>query len=315
MLVTTIRCRRRAHHDRVALCAGDSISRCASLAIRVLWLALLVSAPAARAQPALTEAYHVEVQPGTDDPAAAGHCGAEFADPLNASGAFLQRASDEVRSAVSTCTEEVGGPQALESCLTAMVSTTVDYVVFVDAANEQGTWVFRAEVFDTRRAAFVFTRDEVSTETSGRMAAREACDALGREFVGDDREVDQAFGLLEVMVGDPPVAQVWVDGEMRGMSGSQLALAPGTYEVEVRAADREVAVQTVTIERDRLAELRLTQLAWLPRTVVLRTNVAGADVLVEGVSVGTMPVSRELRLEVGAGAAAHRGAPRQARIG
>ena len=92
---------------------------------------------------------------------------------------------------------------------------------------------------------------------------------------------------LSVSMVEPERAVVLVAGRERGVSGELLTgIAPGETEVVIRAAGYRDRRQSVTFVADTTAKLESLSLESLPATLIVTSNVLGAEVLVDGQVVG-----------------------------
>ena len=118
------------------------------------------------------------------------------------------------------------------------------------------------------------------------LGAPEFADAVV-EFRVDGRGVEQE---LEVelhsahasvrVVSRPAGAQVWVDGEVRGVAPLELSLAAGVRRIELRLAGYAPAAAELEIEPGRVPELPPFELAPAPGKLQITSLPTGADVAV-----------------------------------
>ncbi len=101
----------------------------------------------------------------------------------------------------------------------------------------------------------------------------------------------QTTGTVSVTT-NPAGAQLLVDGVLRGTTPATLAIAPGAHTLVVRSEGTEPRTIPVTVT----AGAQVSQSLDLPRTapalgqLQIRTEPAGAQVLVDGVGRGVSPV-------------------------
>jgi hypothetical protein len=94
------------------------------------------------------------------------------------------------------------------------------------------------------------------------------------------------IGWLEVEI-DPPDARLIVNGrQIAPGPGGLLALLAGEHELRVEQEGFDPAVQSVTVGAGKTEPLRV-QLVPNARTIVLRTEPEGVEVLLDGNAVGT----------------------------
>lgn len=284
------------------------------LASLVALAASLLLATSAHAQgPALS--FHIA--PGEDGAVEglADDCGRSFADPLNQSGRLVMRASSEVAEVVSECTSELGSASFSRDCELAMATSTVDFIVLVEADEEGDEWYFRTSVLSPLRAATVWS-DDVFVSGTRRRATGDGCEELGNRFLGHlnieterptrrietDEPEEPTHSVLEVLDTTPTLVEVWVDGTNTGMSGGQLIVPSGEADIELRATGYQSYRQPVTLTPGQVLTLRGIALNVLPAQLAIASNVVGATVLVDGEALGTTPIGGELEVEVPAGA-------------
>ena len=266
---------------------------------------LLLAAPAAAQTPTLS--FHLAPQDSAVEGLAA-DCGTSFADPLNQSGRLVQRASSEVAEVMSDCTSEVANASFSRECELAMATSTVDYIVIVEADEDGDEWYFRASVLSPLRAATVWS-DDVFASGTRRRATVDGCEELGSRFVahlgfGEVQDVERtpdsepAQSVLEVLDTTPTLVEVWIDGVHAGMSGGQLIVPAGDAQIELRATGYQTHGQPVTFSEGQVLTLRGIALPALPAQLVVVSNVVGAQVLVDDVVVGTTPIGGALEVDV-----------------
>jgi hypothetical protein len=114
----------------------------------------------------------------------------------------------------------------------------------------------------------------------------------GRQlFSGTPAEAVETGSLT--ITTNPPGAQVFVDGEARGLSPVTLTLAAGSHKVELRGQG-EPRTMPVTInpgtEVSQYIELPAVAVAASTGQLQIRTEPAGARVTVDGAARGTSPM-------------------------
>ena len=284
--------------------AGAAPMRALALACVAVLAGLVSRAASAQDAPALS--FHIAAEGGAVEGLAEA-CGQSFADPLNQSGRLVQRASSEVAAVVSDCTSELGSASFSRECELAMATSTVDFIVLVEADEDGEEWYFRTSVISPLRAATVWS-DDAFVSGSRLRATADGCEELGRRFlshlnVGPSRvepepTEEPAFGVLEVLDTTPALVEVWIDGTHAGMSGGQLIVPPGAADVELRATGFQSYRQPTTIVAGEVVTLRSIALSVLPAQLAISANVAYADVFLDGIAIGTTPISGALEVEV-----------------
>lgn len=98
----------------------------------------------------------------------------------------------------------------------------------------------------------------------------------------------------------PAGAQVFINGELAGEAPFTEELETGAYALEVRLDGYETQHREVAIVagEPRILEIELQPLA-APGQLTLELDVTGAEVFVDGESVGTAPLEEPLALSVG----------------
>jgi hypothetical protein len=112
----------------------------------------------------------------------------------------------------------------------------------------------------------------------------------GRQFFGETSSV-AATGTLAITT-NPAGAQATVDGQLRGTTPLTLTLSPGPHTVVLRAgtADRSIPV-TIAAGTQVSQYIELPQAAATLGQLQIRTQPPGAKVTVDGVAVGTSPMT------------------------
>lgn len=160
----------------------------------------------------------------------------------------------------------------------------------------------RATVITSTATEIVQEKQTVRTVTTPRRSPRLIAFAVvliaivsGAGFAGRRYFVSMAAGPSTgtlVIHTNPDGAQVNVDGQPRGVSPLTLALTPGSHVVELRG-DGEARSIPITIA----AGAQASQYVELPRAAALvgqlqvRTDPAGAKVIVDGVARGVSPLT------------------------
>ena len=297
-------------HDRLRGATGSPLRHHARWWIALGCLAAVATFPfgaeLAEAQEAPALSFHIAPSPGAVE-GLAEECGQSFADPLNQSGRLVQRASSEVAAVVSDCTSELGSASFSRECELAMATSTVDFIVLVDAEEDGEEWYFRTSVISPLRAATVWSDDAFVSGTR-RRATADGCEELGGRFLSHlnigpapaaaTDAPAAAFGVLEVLDTTPALVEVWIDGSHAGMSGGQLIVAPGPADIELRATGFQSYRQPTTILAGEVVTVRAIALSVLPAQLVVSANVAYADVFIDGVPVGVTPISGTLDIDV-----------------
>jgi hypothetical protein len=113
---------------------------------------------------------------------------------------------------------------------------------------------------------------------------------------GDETSLEIAFERAATVVASskPAGARLRVDGEAAGRTPVRLKLHAGEHRLVVSLPGYEVEKRTVEVEPGAVAE-QYIELQALPKgELAVRTEPAGARVLVDGEEVGTAPLEREL---------------------
>jgi hypothetical protein len=98
------------------------------------------------------------------------------------------------------------------------------------------------------------------------------------------------FGTIEV-TSEAPKGVVFMDGKEMGKAPWKGEVKTGTHTFEVRAPGYEKAVKQVVIEEDEDRTIALAPaIKGEPARLVLEANVDGAEVFVEGVKMGSIPI-------------------------
>jgi formylglycine-generating enzyme required for sulfatase activity len=93
---------------------------------------------------------------------------------------------------------------------------------------------------------------------------------------------------LRVAMVEPAEAAVWIGGRERGRtSGPLTGIAPGEVEVVLRAEGYRERTERVTFAADEERRLEGMRLVPLPARLTVRANIMGAEVVVDGIVVGT----------------------------
>lgn len=105
-------------------------------------------------------------------------------------------------------------------------------------------------------------------------------------------EATGSGGSLRVL-SNPTGAVIFVDGDQQGSAPITVEdLEPGTHIVEARVDGRSIASERVTIEAGRRETVMLEISRGLePGSLRVSSSVSGAEVLVDGRSVGNAPIS------------------------
>jgi serine/threonine protein kinase len=104
-------------------------------------------------------------------------------------------------------------------------------------------------------------------------------------------EAPPARGVL-VVESQPAGAEVVIDGRVRGVTPLNLSLPPGPHSMELRAAGGQAKLVPITIQRDT-QQSHYVQLdtAAAVGHLVIRSEPAGARVVVDGVARGVTPAT------------------------
>lgn len=281
----------------------------------LLVLSVLLATLPVYAQPGPALSFHLAAHGEEAVEGLSDECGRSFADPLNQSGRLVQRASSEVAAVVSECTAEIGSAAFSRDCELAMATSTVDFIVLVEADQDGEEWYFRTSVLSPLRAATVWS-DDVFVSGTRRRATADGCEELGNRFLShldietrtpsrpmaNDERDEPSHGVLEVLETTPALVEVWVDGTNTGMSGGQLIVPAGEADVELRATGYQTYRQPVTVVAGDVLTLRGISLDVLPAELVITSNVVGATALIDGQTMGTTPIGSDLELSVPPGA-------------
>ena len=110
-----------------------------------------------------------------------------------------------------------------------------------------------------------------------------------------------SLGFVEVLLSDGAVGEVWSGGRLVGVTGSQLALSPGTHVLSVQVPGYQAEERSVSLSSGSAERVLVGALRPLPAVLYLGCDVAGAEVVLDGVLLGRTPVgASESRWELAA---------------
>jgi hypothetical protein len=276
-------------------------------------MATLCWASAAGAQPSFNESFFVAANAdgaSGEERQGLARCSRSFADILTQSQAYVERNAPEISSIVTSCMENVADPSSLQACDLAAASSSVDYIVMVDAVRTSGGWLFEARAVAPMQNATVWSGDAlISDQSDIILAGRQGCRELGQNFLCTRNNTCAAAttaaaerSTLRLVHQLPVLATVRVDGvEIGDTSQREFALVPGTKRVEILAPGYAPFTQTVTLAAGQTLDLQNIQLAALPTTATLRASVAQADVFVNGQPAGRLQAGQPLQVPVPVG--------------
>ena len=225
----------------------------------------------------------------------------------------------EMDEVYSQCREAMGvAPAEERECQMEAARRLSMDLVFEIAISELGRehWELTLQVWDPHRNTLT---SDLFVEVEGEalaLAARTGLTALASRYLcstgldthcgasgvqngGPVVDTRPVRGRLEIIGVEPSPVRVFVDGVEVGTAPSQfLELPLGQVEVTLRAPGYEDLTRTVTLTEERMEELRGLTLDPLPATLVVTCNVEGADVEVDGRSVGTTRGGGSVSFEV-----------------
>ena len=231
----------------------------------------------------------------------------------------------EMDEVFSQCREAMGvAPTEERECQMEAARRLSMDLVFEVEINELGRdhWELSLEVWDPHQnmlTADLFVEVEgESIERAARtglaaLASRYLCSTGVEAHCGDLESAGAQTGVptvdnrpvrgrLEIIGVDPSPVAVFVDGvEVGTAPGQFLALPLGRVEVTLRAPGYEDQMRNVTLTEERMEVLRDLSLEPLPATLVVTCNVEGANVEVDGRSVGTTRGGDAVSFEVESG--------------
>lgn len=111
------------------------------------------------------------------------------------------------------------------------------------------------------------------------------------------REAAKLLAGIPASVGitsDPPGAKLWVDGEKAGSLPLRLKLHAGEHHLKASLAGYQASERVVNVVPGQNATINIELAAVEPGKLSIRTEPAGARVLVDGKQVGEAPLEREL---------------------
>jgi hypothetical protein len=98
------------------------------------------------------------------------------------------------------------------------------------------------------------------------------------------------FGTVEITT-DAAAAVVYMDGNEMGKAPWKGEVKTGSHTFEIRAPGYDKAIKEVVIEEDDERTIHISaEIAGEPARLVLDANVDGAEVYVEGVKMGSIPI-------------------------
>ena len=269
---------------------------------------------AAVAQPSFVESFYVSAtSEATDDDLEQGlsRCARSFADALNQSRQYIERNGPEVASVVSGCVENVADPTTQRACDLAAASSSVDYILMVDALQVSNGWLFEARAVSPTQNGTVWSADQVvEAQSDFVLSARQGCRELAQNFLCTRNRVCAAAATaasdrstLRLGTSMPTVATVYVDGVAVGNSTqAEFALTPGTKRIELRAPGYAAIERTVELVAGQTLDLTNVVMEALPATASVACNVRDAQILVNAQPVGTTALGQFVPVTIPIGA-------------
>ena len=269
---------------------------------------------AAVAQPSFVESFYVSAtSEATDDDLEQGlsRCARSFADALNQSRQYIERNGPEVASVVSGCVENVADPTTQRACDLAAASSSVDYILMVDALQVSNGWLFEARAVSPTQNGTVWSADQVvDSQSDFVLSARQGCRELAQNFLCTRNNVcataataaaDRSTLRLDAPL--PTVATVYVDGVAVGNSTqAEFALTPGTKRIELRAPGYAVLERTVELVAGQTLALNDVVMEALPATASVACNVRDAQISVNGQIVASTALGQFVPVTIPIGA-------------
>lgn len=269
---------------------------------------------AAVAQPSFVESFYVSAtSEASDDDLDQGlsRCARSFADALTQSRQYIERNGPEVASVVAGCVENVADPTTQRACDLAAASSSVDYILMVDALQVSNGWLFEARAVSPTQNGTVWSADQVvESQSDFVLSARQGCRELAQNFLCTRNNVCAAAATAEadrstLRLGSelPTVATVYVDGVAVGNSTqTEFALTPGTKRIEIRAPGYSVLERTVELTAGQTLDLNDIVLEALPATASVACNVRDAQIIVNGQPAGSTALGQFVPVTVPIGA-------------
>ena len=164
--------------------------------------------------PSFTESFFL--LPTGSEAEVADMCARSFGRPLTNSGAFIERSSSEVSEVITTCVADELSSNFARECDLAIAQSEVDYVIFTEAAQVEGAWVFEVAIQSPSMNAGIWSSDAVAVGDTPALLAREHCAALSETFLASRRsaEVPATIPVVEEPEEAAPVAEVPLASEI-----------------------------------------------------------------------------------------------------
>ena len=289
----------------------------------ILAACLCLFSTAAPAQPAFSESFFIA--PGESDGEslqAVETCGQTFRQPLLQSGAFIERQTPEVAQVVSECVGSTASSSFARECDLATAQSQVDVIILLQATETPRGWLFQGTAMSPLQAGAVWADSVLVEEQHAVLAGLDACARLGHSFlVGRGVEAgavpqtaaampstgaNQAptQGRLEIIDVTPSPVTVLVNGAEVGLGPGQfLDLPLGSVELTLRATGHQDLSRSVELTSERMETLRGLSLEPLPATLVIASNVEGAEIRVRGSAIGVTRGGSSVPLQVAPGQA------------